>query len=270
MNISEDRVAVTRALEVALIPIIDLCLTVGLTSPELESMLRAVFVRRAIVKLPSHRSSGKPASDVRVGLALGLHRNEVRRIRSSKEELSMERRQRRRRTERLVAGWSTDPRYFDSGGHPLDLPLLTGDRAPSFRELAAKYLPGVSSGTAIRELRRQGIIQVLPDEVIRLRASAARTTEFNPSSVAQAGKRLQRLAATVFHNIAHTNSPIPYKEINNLKIDPRNFPLIRRTLDRRIQVFLEGIERELGTGTGSRRRIGDTRLGVTAFVWKDE
>jgi hypothetical protein len=271
MSRSEDRLAVARALGAALVPIIDLCLTVGLTSPELEGVLRTVFVKRAMVKLPSLRRSGKPASDVRVGLAVGLHRNEVRRIRSAKEELTMERRQRRRRTERLVTGWSGDPRYINSGGHPLDLPLLGRERGPSFQELASKYLPGVSPGSAIRELRRQALVQVLPDDVIRLRASAPRTAGFTPSNVAQVGNRLQRLASTIVHNMTESDGQFLFKEINNLIIDSEMMPLMRRTLERRTQVFLEGIEKELRTQSGAKRKKrSPTRLGISVLSWEDE
>lgn len=269
MSRSENRLAVARALGAALAPIIDLCLTVGLTSPELESMLRAVFVRRAIVKIPSLRHSGKPASDVLVGLAVGLHRNEIRRIRSAKEELTMEKKQRRRKSERLIAGWSTDPRYMDSGGHPLDLPIVSSAHGPSFQELAGKFLPGVSPGTAIKELRRQSLIQVLPDDVVRLRSRAPRTAGFTPTNVAQAGKRLQRLATTIVHNMTAPNEALLFKDIKSLRIDSERMPLIRRTLDRRTQVFLEGIEKELSMISGATKKGRTARLGMTIFSWRD-
>jgi hypothetical protein len=270
MNRSKDRLAVARALGVALGPIVELCLAVGLTSPELESILRAVFVKRAIVKLPALRTSSKPASDVRVGLAAGLHRNEVRRIRSVKEEFTLEKRQRRRRTERLIAGWATDTRFINSGGHPRDLPLISPDRGPSFHELASKYLPGVSPGTAVRELRRQDLIQVLPDEVVRLRASVSGSSGFSASTIASAGKRLQRLASTILFDAQGSDSGKLYKEINILDISPQILPLVRRTLERRTQVFLDAIERELQSHASGGRKRRRVRIGISVVSWQDD
>jgi hypothetical protein len=244
-------------------------LTVGLTSPELENMLRAVFVKRAIQRLPPVSRSKRPASDVRVGLAAGLHRNEVRRIRSAKEELTMARGGRRSRTERLLRGWATDPRFSDSGGHPRDLPLTSSDRGPSFEELTTKYLPGVAPGTAIRELRRQAVIQVLPDEVFRLRASASRTAGFGTSNIVHAGKRLQRVASGILNSIGEGNGESLYREISNLRINPEEIPLIRRTLERRTQVFLDSIERELKARSGARPIRRSTKIGISVVSWRD-
>jgi hypothetical protein len=47
-----DNYDVAKALSAALEPVIDVCLQLGITSPELESLLRATFVRRAVVGRP--------------------------------------------------------------------------------------------------------------------------------------------------------------------------------------------------------------------------
>src|SRR5271169_2586881 len=96
-RVERERLDVARALGLALEPVVDLCLGVGLTSPELETVLRAVFVRQAEAKLPSRSKTGKPASDVRIGLAVGLHRNEVHKLRSSRSDAGVVKRQGRHR-----------------------------------------------------------------------------------------------------------------------------------------------------------------------------
>ena len=54
MKSSQEHIDVARALSAAFEPLIDVCLTIGITSPEIESLLRATFVQRAFVKLPRH------------------------------------------------------------------------------------------------------------------------------------------------------------------------------------------------------------------------
>lgn len=268
MNRSKDRTSIARALSSALTPLVDLCLQIGLTSPEMEGMLRAAFVRRALAKLPPAKSSGKPASDVRVGLAAGLHRNEVRRIRTTKENSTLERRGRRRRTERLIVGWSTDHRFTDSGGYPRDLPLTSYDDGPSFQELSSRYLPGVSPGTAVRELRRQGRIRVLPDEVVRLEALTPQYLGPDPINVANAARQLRRLASTIFSQ--STDGENIYKEISHLKVSSKNLPLIRQLLERRTQAFLGGLERELRSLPKVRSTTTSKEIGVSVVSWQQD
>jgi hypothetical protein len=81
---------------------------------------------------------GKPASDVRVGLAVGLHRNEVRRLRSSRDYAGMVKRQRRHRAGRLMVGWTTDPKFTTAGGQPKDLPITSDESGPTFEDLGRK------------------------------------------------------------------------------------------------------------------------------------
>jgi hypothetical protein len=78
-----DNYDVAKALSAALEPVIDVCLQIGITSPELESLLRATFVRRAFVRLPRQATTGRDPSDSRVSIATGVHRAEVSRIRGA-------------------------------------------------------------------------------------------------------------------------------------------------------------------------------------------
>jgi hypothetical protein len=72
-----DNYDVAKALSAALEPVIDVCLQIGITSPELESLLRATFVRRAFVRLPRQATTGRDPSDSRVSIATGVHRELV-------------------------------------------------------------------------------------------------------------------------------------------------------------------------------------------------
>ena len=123
MKSSQQHTDVARALSAALEPLIDVCLQIGITSPEIESLLRATFVHRAFVKLPRHSRTGRGPSDSRVSLAAGVHRSEVSRIRAAGGAAgakgTMEKKQRLySKSARVLVGWTTDPRFMTSGGHP--------------------------------------------------------------------------------------------------------------------------------------------------------
>src|ERR1700735_4229714 len=84
MKSSQEHIDIARALSAAFEPLIDLCLTIGITSPEIESLLRATFVQRAFVRLPRHSRTGRRPSDSKVSLAAGVHRSAVSRIRAER------------------------------------------------------------------------------------------------------------------------------------------------------------------------------------------
>ena len=124
MKATHDRYLVASALSAAFDVVIDVCLETGITSPELESMLRAQFVHRALMKLPRRRlSTGKP-SDLTVALTVGIHRLDVKRIREGGTEARMKHREQRYwKGGKILRGWTQDPHFASRSGHPLDLPV---------------------------------------------------------------------------------------------------------------------------------------------------
>src|SRR5208282_4515621 len=139
MKALPDHTDVARALGAALEPLIDVCLQIGITSPEIESLLRATFVQRAFVKLPRHPRTGRGPSDSRVSLAVGVHRTEVSKIRAAGGTASAKgtMKQKERlysKSARVLAGWTTDSRFMTSGGQPLDLPMERDRQRRSFED----------------------------------------------------------------------------------------------------------------------------------------
>src|ERR1700730_559958 len=140
MKSSQEHTAVARALSSALEPLIDVCLTIGITSPEIESLLRATFVQRAFAKLPRHSRTGRGPSDSKVSLAAGVHRSEVSKIRAAGGaqggQGAMEKQQRLySKSARVLWGGTTDRLFMTSGGLPLALPMDRNKQHRSFEDL---------------------------------------------------------------------------------------------------------------------------------------
>ena len=265
-RVARERIEIARALGLMLEPIVDLCLETGLSSPEFETLVRAVFVQRAIRQLPPTRRLGKPASDVRVGLAVGLHRNEVRKIRSAKGYAGMAKRQRRHRMGRLIGGWTSDSKFTTSGGQPRDLPLSSDDGSPTFEDLAHTYLPGISAGSALRELRRHSLIQILPDEIIRLRSLMSRPAGMSAESIQDACRILEKLVATVHYNLRNTGSPRLHLETRELYVRSERLPIIRAVMERRAKTFVQALDKELRVESLGRRGRGKKRIGISVLA----
>src|SRR5271156_777475 len=252
MKPSQEHTDVAKALSAALEPLIDVCLTLGITSPEFESLLRATFVQRAIVTLPCHARTGRGPSDSKVGLAAGVHRSEVGRIRAAGgaggAKGTMERKQRLySKSARVLLGWTKDPRFKTSGGLPLDLPLERSKQRRSFEDLVDKYAPGNHPGSVLKELRRRGNADLLDGDIVRFKGTATRSSGMTKSNVAGAARRIKRLGDTLVHNIVDAEQSRLYVETKTLSLSVDQLALIRAVLERRAKTFIAALESECET-----------------------
>lgn len=275
MKSSQEHTDVARALSAALEPLIDVCLTIGVTSPEFESLLRAAFVQRAFVKLPRHSRTGRGPSDSRVSLAAGVHRSEVSRIRAAGGTAgakgTMEKKQRLySKSARVLVGWTTDPRFMTSGGLPLDLPMERNRQRRSFEDLVDKYAPGNHPGSVLRELRRRGNVVLLEDGIVRFKSTTTRSNGLTTSNVAVAARRIKRLGDTLVRNIVNTAESRLYAETKPMSLNAQQVALIRAVLERRAKTFLAAVESECQARSATRPDGEAKRMGVSVFSWEED
>jgi hypothetical protein len=275
MKPSQEHTDVARALSAALEPLIDVCLTLGITSPEFESLLRATFVQRALVKLPRHARTGRGPSDSKVGLAAGVHRSEVGRIRAAGGAAgakgTMERKQRLySKSARVLLGWTTDPRFVTGGGQPLDLPMERSKQRRSFEDLVDKYAPGNHPGSVLKELRRRGNVVLLDGDIVRFKGTTTRSSGLTKSNVAGAARSIKQLGDTLVHNIVSAEQSRLYAETKTLILGPEQLALIRFVLERRARTFIAAFESEcesrIVTGGNGKAK----RMGVSVFAWEED
>jgi hypothetical protein len=275
MKLRQDHTDVARALSAALEPLIDVCLKIGITSPEIESLLRVAFVQRAFEKLPRHARTGRGPSDSRVSLAAGVHRIEVGKIRTAGGTVSakgtMEKKERLySKSARVLTGWTTDTRFMTSGGLPLDLPMERNKQRRSFEDLVDKYAPGNHPGSVLKELRRRGNVELLDDEIIRFKSTTTRASGLTKANVAQAAGRIKRLGDTLFQNILDTAHPRLYAETKAISLDAEQIALIRAIIDRRAKTFLRSVEGELSTRSTKGTIGAEKRMGLGVFSWEED
>jgi hypothetical protein len=259
----------------ALEPVIDVCLSIGITSPEIESLLRATFVERAFAKLPRHSRTGRGPSDSKVSLASGVHRSEVSRIRAAGgaagAKRTMERKQRLySKSARILVGWSTNPHFLTSGGLPLDLPIERNKHHRSFEDLVDRYAPGNHPGSVLKELRRRGNVEVVDDLIVRFKGMTTRSNGLTHANVAGAARRMKRLGDTLFHNIVNAEPSRLYSETKPLTIRIDQLPLVRLLLERRAKAFIDALENECATRQVSKARQNTKQIGVSVFGWIEE
>jgi hypothetical protein len=275
MKPSQQHADVARALSAALEPLIDVCLTIGITSPEIESLLRATFVQRAFVKLPRHSRTGRGASDSKVSLAAGVHRGEVGKIRAAGGAAgakgTIEKKQRLySKSARVLLGWTSDPRFLTSGGLPLDLPMERSKQRRGFEDLVEKYAPGNHPGSVLKELRRRGNVDLLGDDIVRFKGTTTRSSGLTKSNVAGAAHRMKRLGDTLVHNIVNADHARLYAETKTLTLNTEQLALIRAVLERRAKTFIAALESECETRIVDGDKGTAKRMGVSVFAWEED
>jgi hypothetical protein len=272
MKSSQEHSNIGMALIEALEPLIDVCLGTGITSPEFESLLRVAFVLRAFEKLPRHKNSGRAPTANKVALAVGVNWEDVAQIRDSGGPIAArEMMQARERTSskaaRVVQGWTTDPRFMNSGGMPLDLPIRRSRERRSFKDLVGKYAPSTHPGSLLKEMTRREQVEVLDGEIVRYRRATTKLTGLTPQAIAEASKYVKRLGQTVFANLSDDTPATFFDETGTIKISAAQLALIRPIIERRARTFLNALESEFGA-RGLEVRDEETEFGVGVFSWQ--
>lgn len=266
---------VAKALSAALEPVIDVCLQIGITSPELESLLRAAFVQRAFVRLPRHATTGRAPSDSRVSLATGIHRSEVSRIRAAGGTTSARQRMQTKerlysRSARVLRGWTTDPTFLGTAGRPLNLPIEASKRYRSFEELVEKYAAGTHPPTVLKELQRRGNVDVLEGEIVRYRSSTTRPRGATEANVARAAKRIKRLGDTLFQSLLDPSYVHLDVETKPITLTMQQLAAVLPEIERTATLYLDGIEREFQARGALGVQDNPKRVGIAMFSWQDD
>ena len=267
---SGSRQSLAVALAPALAPLVELALEAGITSPEFERVVRSVFVDRASALLCASNRRQSGVSDLRIGLTIGVPRNAVRQIRSTRREVQLAKIQRRHRGDALLKAWTTDWIYLTEAGLPRDLPIHAVGGQPSFANLVRAHLRGVSTGTALAELRRSGAVRLLPDEIVRLRSRTVRPLGISQASIAAAAERLQALASTELHNLKAPDAARFCESLEPISVTADEARIIRQTLVRRARGFLDSLASELANEAPKSTGEARTRIGLTVFSHETE
>jgi hypothetical protein len=258
-----------RSAMAAVEPLVELLLELGVTSPEAESLLRAVFVHKTRDWLARQGESGSGPSDARVSLVTGVHRNFVRRILSEPPKIADAREQKSNRASRLLQAWHSDPDYLDSSGKPRD--LLEKGSKPSFQSLSTTYVPSAAPGVVLDQLTRAGLVQTLPEHRLRVRARTFRVHGFTSHGIAEIGKRARELLETLRHNLQHPDSLRICDSMREIQIEVDRIPAVRDLISRRAVTFLAGIEHELSVEANkSRRAKRKARINIGLTIYQTE
>ncbi|MFZ5938245.1 hypothetical protein BGP84_00375 [Pseudomonas putida] len=186
-------------------PLVRLMLRKGVTYTMFTDVLKEVFVD---VALREFRLGDKVPTDSRISLLTGVHRKDVRRLRSENDATDAELPENITLGAQLVNVWTTSPPFCSEAGQALALPRLAsvgGDC--SFDALVAKISTDIRGRVVLDEWLRLGIVRLDDQDCVHLEAQAFVPQKGFEEKAAYFGHNLHDHACAAVHNLSGEGLP---------------------------------------------------------------
>ncbi len=155
-SISTISPALVSALQRVLRPLIKLMLTKGITYPYLIDIIKKIFVEVADKEF---RADGQSSTDSYLSVLTGVHRKDIKRLRSSVTMNPETMPQVISLGARLVSIWTSDALYLDENGRPKPLARFARNGGElSFERLVARVSSDIRSRVVLDEWLRLGVV----------------------------------------------------------------------------------------------------------------
>jgi hypothetical protein len=188
-----------KPLERLLRPLVRLLIRCGITFPVAADLLRTIYVEVAVRDLPAAERT-----DSRVSLLTGVHRKEIRRLRTlpqDEAEPPMV-----TRNSRLIGTWLGAAAYTDAAGAPRPLPR-TGP-APSFERLVESVTRDVRARAVLDDWLAQGVATIDEAGLVRLQVAALVPAPGQEEQLYYLGRNLHdHIAAAAANVLAEGQAP---------------------------------------------------------------
>lgn len=227
-DITSPPAALTSSLRHLLRPLIRLLISRGIGYPYLADMLKGIFVQ---VAEESFRLPDKPQTDSRISLLTGVHRKDVKRLRSSGDE-EYQPKASPPLSAQLIAHWTGDPRYLDDQGRPRPLArLATSDSEHSFEALITSISKDIRPRAILDECLRQGIAELDAEDRVHLLTDAFVPKAGQDEKNYYFGHNLHDHMAAGVHNLLGGQPPLLERNVYYDRLSPESVAALQ-TLSR--------------------------------------
>lgn len=205
------------ALRRLLRPLVRLLIARGIPFPVAAGVLRQLYVEVAVNEFPV---PGKAQTDSRVTLLTGVHRKDVRRLRSQRQDDA-----RLSRTAslggQLIARWMTLPEFLDARGRPRPLPRLAGkDGDISFEALVRAHCTDIRPRAFLDEWLRLGIVHVDEDDRVVLDVEGFVPGKASEEMVYFFGRNVHDHLAAGVSNLLSEGTPFLERSVHYTRLTP--------------------------------------------------
>ncbi len=255
------------ALRRLLRPVIRLAIHYGLTYPALAEMLKSVYVETADREF---QIDGKPQTDSRVSMLTGVHRKDVKRLRSEAAVESRELPKSVSLGAQIAAVWSSRPEYLNREGEPRPLPRLSTDESqPSFDSLVRSVSRDIRSRVVLDEWLRLGVVS-LDEDNVKLNASAFVPASGFEEKAFYLGQNLHDHAAAIAHNVVSGQAPMLERCVHYDGVDGETIAGLAKAAETWGMKALRAVNTKVLEGGGAQESsLGKWRMNFGMYFYAE-
>ena len=261
------KAAVFRVAQATFEGLAPLLIESGITSPEVEGLLRSVCVHEAA------RAQGIGRTNVsRISVKTGVDRHTVANLLRRPPSVDSALTTRRDSTSRVVDGWLSDPEYA-SRGSPQELEI--GDpnsRGRNVWNLVRRYAPGVWPRLIIDEMIRVDYVETLPSGKLRLKRRT--TPRLPPKAGSRVGssQRMRDAIRALYRDTTQSEARRTWRTAQSVEIGEEDLPLVRKMLRDRLNSMFAWLTEELDSARWRREGPKEgvrVRVGLSGFTFEE-
>jgi len=260
--------ALTTAVKKLLRPLVGLLLDHGLTYAWLTRVLKYIYVdiAESEFNLP-----GKELTDSRISILTGLHRKDIKRIRSE-EKTNFDPPESIFIGAQLVAAWTTDARFVNSKGKPLALKRLESSDETSegnFEELFRSVTRDIRPRAFLDEWLRLGVVSLDDEDRVSLRVEAFVPAKGFDEKAFFLGRNIHDHLATARSNVQADMPPflersVYYDQLSEESIEKLRDMVTERGMDTLLAINKEALKLQQ-KDKRNRKKKGRMSFGVYFF-----
>jgi len=193
--------ALAKALSTMLRPLVRLLIHQDITYVGLLNLLKRTYIE---VAEESFSIENKKLTDSRISLLTGIHRGDVKRIRTENCHQPTEKELKASLSSQLMSIWMGHQGYIDSDGIPVSLYRYQQDGTPSFEELVLSVSKDKHPRSILDEWLSQNLVELSIEkefEKIQLTKASYIPEEDFEEKLFFAGKNIGSHLTTVAHNL---------------------------------------------------------------------
>lgn len=252
------RAVARRALLQLFEPLAGFVIDSGLSTSELNSILRQAAVRSVASR--QMQVSGR-MNISGIAATTGIPRSEISRIlKNSGRENGKLRDRRQQSTNRILAAWHNEPKFTDPNGQPADLKLY--GRGATFESLVRAHGRGIPTRAVLDELIRTHAVDVLTSQRVRARTSLSVNRGISHQMIKAFGDRATELLSTMLTNMRDPQSARFVASVSGSALRANALPLLRRELSTKSAEFLADIQESLAQESTKNR---SNEVSVTVY-----
>ncbi|MEO0669221.1 MAG: DUF6502 family protein [Pseudomonadota bacterium] len=238
--------AFVRVLRGLLRPLVRTMIARGLTAPVVYSLLKRVYVEVAETHFAL---DDKPLTDSRIAMLTGVHRKDIRTIRSETDDGAGEARRKSALLATVIGQWMTNPGFLDADGAPR--PLSRSE--DGFDALVRTVSKDVRPRTVLDELTRAGLVSETADGALALRAEAVVGTGSTADREAFFAANVGDHLAAASENLLAEEPPFFERAVFYNQLTPESVDEIEAAARTQAQALLE----QLSAQSSALRRAQD-------------